>query len=133
MDDGQLVEIGVLAQRTRTSASAIRYYEQLGLMSADERRGGRRHYSDAAAERVALIRLCQGVGFSLSEIRDLVGVRNQSPRAWTRLAEKKVQELNEQIAKAETAKELLEHALQCPSPDLLACPHFRDELQARLG
>ncbi len=134
MDDRRpLVEIGALAHRTQTSASAIRYYEQLGLLAPDERRGGRRRYSESAAERVAFIRLCQDVGFSLKEIRELLSVRKRSPRAWTRLAERKIQELNEQIAKAGTAKEMLEHALDCPSPDLVACPNFRGRLHARLS
>lgn len=128
-----LVEIGALAHRTGTAASAIRYYEQLGLLRPDERRGGRRRYSERAAERLALIRLCREVGFSLSEIGNLLSVRKRSPRAWSDLAERKVEELNEQIVRAETAKGMLEHALNCPSPDLLACPHFRDELQARLA
>jgi DNA-binding transcriptional MerR regulator len=130
MDDRRhLVEIGELAQRTRTSASALRYYETLGLLAPDERRGGRRRYSEAAAERVALIRLCQDVGFRLGEIRELL---RGSPRAWTRLAEEKIRELDELVAQAAIARAMLVHALECPSPDLLTCPQFRGELHGRL-
>jgi DNA-binding transcriptional MerR regulator len=127
-----LIEIGELASRTGTAASAIRYYEKLGLMSPDERRGGRRRYSEPAAERVALIRLCQDVGFSLGEIGEILNVTNRSSGAWTRAAELKIHELDDRIAAAMKAKELLEHARDCPHPNLLACPHFRDELGARL-
>lgn len=127
-----MVEIGQLSHQTRTAASAIRYYEKLGLMSPDERRAGRRRYSLAAAERVALIRLCQDVGFSLREIRDLLNGSRRSSRAWTRLAELKIEELDARIADAQRAKDLLEHAVICPSPDMVTCPHFRNELQARL-
>ena len=129
----QLVEIGDLARQTGTAASALRYYEELGLMCPDERRAGRRKYSAAAAERVALIRLYQDVGFSLGEIRDLLNVSPRKRRAWTRVAEQKIRELDARIIEAERAKDLLEHAVACRHPDLYACPAFRGELQARLA
>jgi MerR family transcriptional regulator, redox-sensitive transcriptional activator SoxR len=99
-EDRELVEIGEIASRTGTAASAVRYYEQLGLISPDERRGGRRQYSHTAAERVALIRLCQDVGFSLREIREILDVPRRQPRSWTRIAERRIEELEERIADA---------------------------------
>jgi DNA-binding transcriptional MerR regulator len=128
-----LVEIGELAEQTRTAATAIRYYEKLGLMSPDERRGGRRRYSEAAAERVAFSRLYQDVGFTLREIGEILDVHDRSERPWPRLAERKIRELDLRISTAAKAKNLLEHAVNCPHPNLLACPNFRRELQARLA
>lgn len=134
MDDAlELVEIGDLARQTGTTASALRYYEELGLMRPDERRAGRRKYSAAAAERVALIRLYQDVGFSLGEIRDLLNDSPRKRRAWARVAEQKIRELDARITEAAKAKDLLEHAVACRHPDLYACPSFRSELQARLA
>jgi DNA-binding transcriptional MerR regulator len=132
-DDDALVAIGELARRTGTAASALRYYERIGLIAPAERAGGRRHYPAASADRLALIRLYQDAGFQLAEIRELLGAGSRERRSWTRLAEGKIDELNDRIAEAQRAKSLLEHALACPHRDLLSCPNFRAALQARRG
>jgi DNA-binding transcriptional MerR regulator len=123
--------IGELARRTGTAASALRYYERIGLLPPAERAGGRRHYPPSTADRLALIRLCQDAGFTLSEIRDLLSASSLRRRALSRLAEGKIYELDARIAQAQRAKQLLEHALACPHRDLLTCPNFRAALQAR--
>jgi hypothetical protein len=51
---------------------------------------------------------------------------------WARYAQEKLDELDQRIAEAQQAKALLEHALRCPAPNLLTCPNFQRELQARL-
>jgi len=126
------VDIAELAHRTDTAPSALRYYERLGLLFPTGRVGGRRKYASNAAERVAMIRLCQDVGFTLAEIGNLLTVTTGSKPLWARYAHEKVHELENRIAEAQQAKALLEHALRCPNPDLLACQRFRRELQARL-
>ena len=69
-------------------------------MSPAGRVGQRRHYPPSSADRVALIRLCQDAGLTLSEIgRLLDGWR----RAWSRLAEHKIAELDARIADAQRA------------------------------
>ena len=129
MTEDDLIPIGELARRTGVAASALRYYERIGLLSPAGRAGGRRHYPPSSTERVALIRLCQDAGFTLAEIgRLLDGWR----RAWGRLAGRKVAELDARIADARRAKELIAHALECPHRDLFACPSFRSALEARL-
>jgi len=130
-DDG-LVPIGELARRTGVATSALRYYERLGLLSPAERVGQRRHYPPSSAERVALIRLYQDVGFTLAEIGRLLAARSRGRRAWDRLAERKIAELDARIADTQQAKNLIEHALDCPHRDLLTCPNFRSALEAHL-
>jgi DNA-binding transcriptional MerR regulator len=130
-EDG-LVAIGELARRTGVATSALRYYEQLGLLAPAGRAGGRRHYEASSAERVALIRLYQDAGFTLAEIGRLLGAASRRPRAWGRLAEQKIVELDARIEHAERAKTLIEHALDCPHRDLFTCPNFRAALEARL-
>ncbi len=129
MPENGLVTIGELACRTGVATSALRYYERIGLLSPAERVGQRRHYSPSSAERVALIRLCQDAGFTLAEIGQLL---DGWSRAWGRLAERKIVELDARIADAQRAKELVTHALECPHRDLLACPNFRSALEAHL-
>jgi DNA-binding transcriptional MerR regulator len=130
-EDG-LVPIGELARRTGVATSALRYYERVGLLSAAERAGGRRHYTPSSAERVALIRLYQDAGFTLAEIARMLAARSQGRRGWGDLAERKVAELDARIADAQQAKSLIQHALECPHRDLLTCPRFRSTLQAQL-
>jgi DNA-binding transcriptional MerR regulator len=109
----------------------LRYYERIGLLPPAERAGGRRIYPPSSADRLALIRLCQDAGFTLSEIRELLSASSLRRRTLSRLAEGKIYELDARIAHAQRAKELLEHALACPHHDLLTCPNFRAALQAR--
>ena len=130
-DDDRAVAIGELARRTGTATSALRYYERIGLLPPAERAGGRRHYPPSSADRLALIRLCQDAGFTLAEIRELLSAFRR--RSWSRLAEGKIDELNNRIAEAQRAKKLLEHALACPHRDLLTCPNFRAALEEHRG
>jgi DNA-binding transcriptional MerR regulator len=127
-----LVPIGELARRTGVATSALRYYERVGLLSPAARAGGRRQYQESSAERVALIGLYQDAGFTLAEIGRLLAARSPGGRAWGRLAERKIAELDARIADAQQAKKLIEHALECPHRDLLACPNFRAALEAHL-
>jgi MerR family redox-sensitive transcriptional activator SoxR len=132
MTENGLVPIGELARRTGVATSALRYYERVGLLSPAGRVGQRRHYPPSSAERVALIRLYQDAGFTLAEIGRLLAAWSQGRRAWDRLAERKISELDARIADAQRAKELITHALECPHRDLFACPNFRSALEAQL-
>jgi MerR family redox-sensitive transcriptional activator SoxR len=127
-----LVPIGELARRSGAATSTLRYYERIGLLSPAERAGGRRHYTPSSAERVALIRLYQDAGFTLAEIGRMLAARSQGRRGWGDLAERKIAELDARIADAQQAKQLIQHALECPHRDLLTCPRFRSALQAQL-
>jgi DNA-binding transcriptional MerR regulator len=130
-EDG-LVPIGELARRTGVATSALRYYERIGLLSPAERAGQRRHYPAATAGRVALIRLYQDAGFTLAEIGRLLAATSRGRPAWGRMAERKITELDARIADAQRAKNLIEHALNCPHRDLLTCPNFRSALEDHL-
>jgi DNA-binding transcriptional MerR regulator len=131
-DKNAPLAIGELARRAGTATSALRYYERIGLLPPAERAGGKRHYPPSTAERLAFVRLCQDAGFTLKEIRQLLAAASRRRPSWSRLAERKIAELDAHIAEAQRAKKLLKHALGCPHRDLLTCPRFRAELQARL-
>jgi DNA-binding transcriptional MerR regulator len=130
--DDDIVDIAELGRRTGTAPSALRYYERLGLLSPAGRAGGRRTYAPSAAERVAMISLYQDAGFTLAEIAKLLRTNTARRVVWARYAQEKLDELDQRIAEAQQAKALLEHALRCPAPNLLTCPNFQRELQARL-
>jgi MerR family copper efflux transcriptional regulator len=72
---GEYMQIGEVAERTRLSLRTIRYYEETGLVPPSTRTsGGFRLYTEADVERLALLRQAKPLGFSLDELRDLLGV-----------------------------------------------------------
>lgn len=129
----QLLTIGELARRTRLAPSALRYYEELGLLAPTRRVSGQRRYLLSAVEMVGVILFLRDVGFSLAETKTLLASRSESPLAWRELVRRKAADLDEQIAKAGVARVALEHTLRCRQQDLLECPNFWDVVAARLA
>lgn len=127
----QLYTIGELAKRTGVAPSALRYYEEIGLMPPPARVSGRRRYDEAAVDFVGMILLHRDVGFSLSEIRALMASR--SPGARRELARRKLTELDERISRAQVARVALQHSLRCRHENPLDCPNFADVLACLLA
>src|SRR5262245_40005215 len=72
-----MLRIGELAKAAATSATTIRYYEQIRLLpSASRAFGGHRQYGRADVDRLALIRRCRALGFTLEEIRTFIAIAN---------------------------------------------------------
>jgi DNA-binding transcriptional MerR regulator len=130
MPEDRLMAIGELARRSGVATSALRYYERIGLLSPTGRAGGQRRFTADSADRVALIHLCRDAGFTLAETGRLVAAWSRGHRDWHHLAEDKLAELDERVRRAQRARELIQHALECPHPDLLACPNFQAALDA---
>jgi DNA-binding transcriptional MerR regulator len=129
----RLLTIGELARRAGVATSALRYYEELGLLPAPVRVSGQRRYPESAVRLVGMILLLRDVGFSLAEEKTLMASRAGEHGGWRRLAQRKLVELDEQIAKAQTAREAIEHALRCPYEDFVECPNFTSLIAARLA
>jgi MerR family transcriptional regulator, copper efflux regulator len=73
--------IGVLARQTGCTVPTIRYYEEIGLLPPGPRtEAGRRVYGEAAARRLTFIRRCRDFGFSIEQVRELVGLVDQPDR-----------------------------------------------------
>ena len=126
------MSIGELSRRTGLATSALRYYERVGLLAPDGRANGRRYYTPASAERIALIRLCRDAGFTLPEIRTFIAIGTRRDPSWRHVMEAKLVELDASIAHAKRAKDLIEHGLACRHRELSMCPNFRAALNARL-
>jgi DNA-binding transcriptional MerR regulator len=131
MSNRAFLGIGEFGRRTGLAPSALRYYERAGLLVPDGRANGRRYYSSASVERIALIRLCQDAGFTLAEVRAFLAAGSRRNPSWTRLMEAKLLELKGFIARAKRAKALIEHGLACRHRELSMCPNFRAALKAR--
>jgi MerR family transcriptional regulator, redox-sensitive transcriptional activator SoxR len=116
-----LLTIGQLAKRTGLRPSALRFYEQLGLLRPATRVGGQRRYDPSAAQRLAVLALLQESGFALAELAELATDPATARARWPTLAQAKLAELDAQIRQATAAKRLLEHALACDCPQPGQC------------
>ena len=128
------MKIGELAARAGLNASAIRYYEKVGLLTPPSRAGGQRRYPSDAVDRVLLIRFAADMGFSLGEIKlFLSGLRSNAPVGprWRKLAHRKIAEVDTVIRRSRRLKSLLEHLLHCHCATLQICVH-RLSLSPRL-
>jgi MerR family transcriptional regulator, redox-sensitive transcriptional activator SoxR len=121
---GNEMKIGELSGRSGLNASAIRYYETRELLPAPHRAGGQRRYFADALDRVLLIRFASEMGFTLSEIKVFLnGLRDDAPVGprWKKLAQRKIQEVEDGIRRSRRLKSLLEHLLQCQCVSLQVC------------
>lgn len=125
--------IGELAKRTGVATSALRYWEELGLIPAPGRVSGQRRYPESAVGLVGVILLLRDVGFPLRESKALLASRTQAVEGWRSLAHRKLADLDEQIAKAQTAKEVITHGLACPHDDFTTCPNSASIVAGRLA
>jgi len=114
--------ISDLHRRTGRPSSALRFYERERLLTPLGRAGGMRVYDESAVERVAVIDLLQVVGFTLGEIRDLVGPDGTFTPDWRDRVEAKIEELDRRLDQLRSAKVVLEHTVTCPHESLHECP-----------
>ena len=128
----RLLTIGELACRAGVATSALRYWEEIGLLPPAARIAGQRRYPDSAAGLVGVILLLRDVGFTLAEQKAFMASRAAAPGDWQLLARRKLAELDDQVAKAQAAREAINHALRCPHDDILDCPTFATIIAARL-
>ena len=78
----QALTIGRLAQRSGTNPPTIRYYEQIGLLKAPDRRGsGHRVYGSDDLRRLTFIRRCRDFGFPIEQVRSLVDLTENADRS----------------------------------------------------
>jgi MerR family transcriptional regulator, redox-sensitive transcriptional activator SoxR len=128
-DVGQQLAIGEVAARTGMSASRIRYYEARGLLPESERTAGKRRYTEEVFRRLAIIDAAQRVGFTLAEIRDLLGSRDELAHERLRqLALSKLPELDDLIARATSVRRVLKICSRCSCESIDVCRMFDDRV-----
>ena len=116
-----MLSIGEVAKRAGLRPSALRYYEEVGLLSPSDRVSGRRHYDASVLDRLRVIACAQSAGFTIAEIRELLQGEDGAQGAWRNLAEQKLRELNALIERAQATRRLLEDSLQCACQSLEEC------------
>lgn len=125
--------IGQVARQAGLRASAIRFYEQAGLLPKPARLSGQRRYDRTILERLALLDFAKQCGFTLAEIRRLFHGSADEARLserMQRLARKKVEELDALAGRIELMRQFLTRAQRCKCVDLSECG--RKVLAARM-
>lgn len=118
------MDIGELARQSGAAPSALRFYEEKGLIRSSGRRGLRRQYPPEALDQLALITLGRSAGLTLDEIGRMLSVGGLAKVDRTLLASR-ADACDEQIRQLTTIRDGLRHAAACQAPDHLACPKFR--------
>jgi MerR family redox-sensitive transcriptional activator SoxR len=121
----ELLSIGEVATRAGVAPSALRYYEQQGLVSATRTPGGARRYPRSVLRRLAFVRAAQNVGLSLTEIRaaleTLPADRPPTAQDWARLSRSWRDRLDEQIAALTQLRDGLSSCIGCGCLSLGRC------------
>ena len=120
--------IGEVASRSGIRTSALRYYEERGLISSERTAGGQRRYARETLRRVSVIRAAQILGLTLKEIR---GALNELPQArtpnrhdWERLSQAWRSSLDSRIAELEALRDRLSGCIGCGCLSLENCGIF---------
>lgn len=122
--------IGDLAALFGLAPHVLRHWEAVGLLSPRRLANGRRRYGPDHAMRVALIQRGKEAGFGLDQLRELVEAADRTTRRGVFTRHHAA--LEQRIARAQEAKTMVEHALDCTADDVMTCPAFRRLLLATI-
>ncbi len=117
--------IGQIAERTGLAVSAIRFYEDQGLVHPDRNAGGQRRYERADIRRLSFVMIAQRLGFTLSEIRAQFAAlpENRTPTKadWTKISRRFGAELDARIEGLITLRDRLDKCIGCGCLSLKQC------------
>ncbi len=133
-----LLPISEVSRRSGVAASALRFYEERGLITSERTGSGHRRYPRPVLRRIAFVVFAQRVGLSLEEIRaelaKLPEGRVPARRDWSRLSRKWTARIDERIAELERLKAGLTECIGCGCLSLERCKLANpDDRAARLG
>jgi len=118
------LSISEVARQIGLRPSAIRYYEQIGILPPAHRVSGQRRYDVTALHLLVLIQRARQTGFTLTEIRRLFyGFRAGTPPSvrWHKLKKQKIVELDAMLEHIKTMRDLLEQQGKCRCTALEEC------------
>jgi MerR family redox-sensitive transcriptional activator SoxR len=117
--------ISEVAKQVGLRTSAIRYYEQIGLIDPPERVSGQRRYDASIFYRLSIVQRAQQSGFTLEEIQQLFSgfvEGTPAPERWKELSTRKLAELAEKVSEIQFMQGLLREMLdKCHCDTLETC------------
>ncbi len=132
---GELLGIGAVADRTGVAVSALRFYEDVGLVTAQRAPSGHRRFHRSTIRRVSFIRICQRLGYSLDDIREQLArlPENRTPTEadWQALAAKFRTDIDRRIAELGQLRDKLDGCIGCGCLSLQKCALYNPDDVAR--
>ena len=129
-----LLSIGEVAARTGLAVSAIRYYDDEGLIQARRTAGGKRLFIRSDIRRLSFILIAQQLGFSLEEIRtqlrELPLERTPTKRDWEKISRGFRAHLDARIGMLERLRDRLDGCIGCGCLSLDACRLYNPDDRA---
>lgn len=126
--------IGEVAKRTGVATTALRFYEDRGLIRPLRTAGNQRRYPRSALRLVSVIRAAQSCGLSLTEIEaalsELPDRRTPSKADWAKLSRSWRDRIEAQIGQLERLRDNLDGCIGCGCLSLRSCALFNPEDQA---
>lgn len=120
----KLLDIGEVSARSGVSPSALRYYEEIGLIASVSRRGLRRQFPPEVLLQLKLIAMGKSAGFPLEEIAGMFG-QDKMPDLPRAVLHQRADEIERQIHELTALRDTLRHVADCPAPSHMECPTFR--------
>jgi MerR family mercuric resistance operon transcriptional regulator len=119
--------IGALSEQTEVNIETIRYYERIGILPNPPRSaGGHRVYADEHTQRLVFIRRSRELGFSLEQVRELLGLSSGSRMACAKvktITEQHLADIRRRVRDLQRLERVLSAmAAQCRGDDLADCP-----------
>ncbi|MEO1169020.1 MAG: redox-sensitive transcriptional activator SoxR [Pseudomonadota bacterium] len=126
-----LLSIGDIAARTGIAVSAIRFYEEKGLVHPLRSAGGQRRFLRSDIRRLSFVLIAQQLGLSIGEIRDQLAKlpqgRNPTQRDWTRISKAIRGTIDARIAELERTRDRLDGCIGCGCLSLKKCQLYNPE------
>jgi len=116
------VDISKVAKLSVVPASALRFYEEKGLIHSIGRHGLKRIFAPSVIDRLALIALGQRAGLSLDEIGQMLTKKGADIDR--ELLMKKANKFDQKIRELTAMRDGLRHAAKCTAPNHFECPKF---------
>ena len=125
MDSADLLTVGEVADRSGFAASALRYYERVGLIDATRTTGGQRRYRRSVLRRLAFVRAARNIGLSLDEVAAALATlpdgRTPTKADWARLSARWRGKLEERILLMQRLRDQLTGCIGCGCLSLQRC------------
>lgn len=120
----KFLDIGEVSARSGIKPSALRYYEEIGLITSVFRHGLRRQFAPEVLLQLKLIAMGKTAGFSLEEISGMFG-KTGAPELPRAALHQKADEIDRQIRELTALSDTLRHVAECSAPSHMECPTFR--------
>jgi MerR family transcriptional regulator, mercuric resistance operon regulatory protein len=119
--------IGVISDRTAVNIDTIRYYERIGILPKPPRSaGGHRLYGNEHKQRLVFIRRARELGFSLSQVRELLALKEGRRITCAKvktITEQHIADVRQRLKKLKRLESVLSDLIaQCPGADAADCP-----------